>query len=215
MALFIFAISLKEYIWAMEDTGNIVNEAALKYNYISPEEYLELEQAATEKHEYYQGEIFLMSGASKKHNEIYSNMFTDIGHKLKGKGCKPYGSDFRVHIPKNTLYTYPDIIIICGKPELTDDKFDNVVNPSVIIELLSKSTRTYDKGEKFTLYRDIDSLKEYILVDTEKIYVEKHIRNKDNSWQLTDYRLPENSFTIDAVQISLLLKDIYEGVSFE
>lgn len=194
---------------------NIVNEPALQYNYISAEEYLEMEMTATEKHEYYRGEIFAMSGASKEHNEIFSNLFGDIAHKLKGKGCKPYGSNFRVHIPKNTLYTYPDIIIVCGKPELADDKFDNLINPSVIIELLSRSTRNYDKGEKFTLYRDIDSLNEYILVDTEKVYVEKHIRNTDNSWQLTDYRSLEKSFTIDTVQISLFLKDVYDGISFE
>jgi Uma2 family endonuclease len=194
---------------------NIVKEAALQYHYTSPEAYLEQERIATEKHEYYKGEIFAMSGASKENNEIYSNVFTDIGHKLKGKGCKPYGSDFRLHIPKNTLYTYPDIIIICGKPILTDEKFDTVTNPSVIIELLSKATRNYDKGEKFTLYRDIDSLREYILIDTEKTYVEKHIRNDNNSWQLTDYRSQGDSFTIDTVQISLLLKDIYDGVSFK
>ena len=193
---------------------NIVNEPALKYNNISAEEYLKQERAATEKHEYYQGEIFAMSGASKEHNEIFSNFFGDIAHQLKGKGCKPYGSDFRVHIPKNTLYTYPDIIIVCGEPEFTDDKMDTVTNPSVIVEILSKSTRNYDKGEKFTLYRDITTLKEYILVDTEKIHVEKHIRHADNSWQLTDYRYIEEYFTIDCVQISLLLKDIYDGVFF-
>ncbi len=200
----------------MEDSGNIVNEPAVKYyQYISPEEYLAEERKGTEKHEYYRGEIFAMSGASKEHNEVYSNVFTDIGYKLKGKGCKPYGSDFRVHIPKNTLYTYPDIIIVCGKPELTDEKSDTLTNPSVIIELLSKSTRNYDKGEKFTLYRDIDSLKEYILIDTEKIHVEKHVRQADNSWQLTDYKQMKNSFTIESVQISLSLKDVYEGVSFK
>ncbi len=194
---------------------NIVNEPALKYNYISPEEYLEAERAALEKHEYYQGEIFAMSGASLKHNKIFSNLFGDIAFKLKGKGCRPYGSDLRIHIPKNTLFTYPDISIICGEPDLTDDKFDTATNPSVIIELLSKSTRNYDKGEKFTLYRDIDSLKEYILVDTEKIYVEKHIRNADNSWQLTEYKTLDSSFIITTFSLSFLLKDIYEDLSFE
>ena len=139
---------------------NIVNEPVLKYNYISPEEYLAGERAALDKHEYYQGEVFAMSGASLKHNMIFSNLFTDIGSKLKGKSCRPYGSDLRIHIPKNTLYTYPDITIICGAAELTDNEFDTATNPSVIIELLSQSTRNYDKGEKFTLYRDIDSLNE-------------------------------------------------------
>ena len=199
----------------MDNPGNIIQEPALKYNYISPEEYLEQEMAAVEKHEYYRGEVFGMSGASREHNEIYSNIFTDIGSKLKGKGCKPYGSNFRVHIPKNTLYTYPDIIIICGDPELIDEKFGTVTNPSVIFELLSHSTRNYDKGEKFTLYRDIGSLKEYILVDTERIHVEKHIRREDNSWVLTDYRSLDEFFTIETVQVSLLLKDVYDGVTFE
>lgn len=194
---------------------NTVNEPALKHNFISQEEYLAEERAALDKHEYYQGEIFAMSGASLKHNIIFSNLFGELAHKLKSKGCKPYGSDLRIHIPKNTLYTYPDISIICGDPDLTDQEFDTATNPSVIIELLSKSTRNYDKGEKFTLYRDIDSLKEYVLVDTEKIYVEKHIRNADKSWQLTDYTSLENSFTIYSIQHSFSLMDIYEGLSFE
>ena len=193
---------------------NTVNEPALKYNYISPEEYLAEERVALDKHEYYQGEVFAMSGASLKHNVIFSNLFGELAYKLKGKGCRPYGSDLRIHIPKNTLYTYPDISIICGEADLTDKEFDTATNPSVIIELLSKSTRNYDKGEKFTLYRDIDTLKEYLLVDTEKIYVEKHIRNADGSWQLTDYRLLENFFTIDSVQLTILLKDMYESISF-
>lgn len=199
----------------MENTGNILNEPALKYNYISPEEYLELEQAATEKHEYYRGEIFAMSGASLKHNRLFSNVFIGIGTQLKGKDCQPYGSDLRIHIPKNTLYTYPDISIICGNPDLTDEKFDIATNPSVIIELLSKSTRNYDRIEKFSLYRDIDSLQEYILIDTEKVHVEKHLRHKNNSWQLVDYKSLDNSFVIETVLVTLLLKDIYEGISFQ
>ena len=194
---------------------NIVEEPVVKYNYVSQEDYLETERRALEKHEYYQGEIFAMSGASGKHNRIFTNLFIDIGIKLKGKNCLPYGSDLRIHIPKNTLYTYPDISIICGEMELTGDKFDTATNPSVIIELLSDSTRNYDKGEKFTLYRDINSLQEYILIDTEKIHVEKHIRHADNSWQLTDYKSIENTFTISTIQQSFMLKDIYEGISFE
>ena len=193
----------------------LVKEPAVKYNYVSAAEYLAAERVAVEKHEYYQGEIFAMSGASRNHHEIFSNLFVDIGTKLKGKNCKPYGSDFRVHIPKNTLYTYPDISIICGDVDLTDEHFDTVTNPTVIIELLSRSTRNFDKGEKFTLYRDIDSLREYILVDTEKIYVEKNIRHPDNSWQLTDYRSIEDSFTISTVDLSFLLQDIYEGATFD
>ena len=155
-----------------------------------------------------------MSGASLKHNKIFSNVFGELAGKLKGKGCQPFGSDLRIHISKNTLYTYPDISIICGEPNLTDDKFDTATNPSVIMELLSKSTSNYDKGDKFTLYRDIDSLQEYILIDTEKIYVEKHIRNSDKSWPLTDYTSMEDSFSIQTIQLTLSLKDIYSGITF-
>lgn len=180
--------------------------------YISEKDYLEAERLAFEKHEYYKGEIFAMSGASIPHNKIFSNSFADIGTKLKGKKCQPFGSDLRIHIPKNTLYTYPDISIICGEIETTDDKFDTITNPSVIIEILSPSTRNYDKGEKFTLYREIDSLQEYILIDSERIMVEKFIRNADNSWQLTDYKTIEQSFSIATVSIEMQLKDIYEGV---
>lgn len=106
--------------------------------------------------------------------------------------------------------------IVSGKVLVKDDgESDNLLNPSVIIELVSKTTRNYDMGEKFTLYRNIDTLKEYILIDTEKVYVQIHVRNADNSWQLTDYKSIDNSFTIDTVQISLSLKDVYADVSFE
>lgn len=193
---------------------NIINEPAPKYNFISQEEYLEMERAALDKHEYYQGEVFAMSGASLRHNRIAVNTLTDLANKLKDKSCQPYGSDMRIHIPKNTLYTYPDISIICGDAELTDDKFDTATNPSVIIELLSKSTRNYDRFEKFSLYREIASLKEYILIDTQRVHVEKHIRNADNSWQLTDYYSLNDRFIISAVNVSVSLADVYAGISF-
>ncbi|MFZ1525877.1 MAG: Uma2 family endonuclease, partial [Saprospiraceae bacterium] len=127
--------------------------------YFTPEQYLESERLALEKHEFYLGEIFAMSGASFRHNQIFKNTYGNLFNKLKGKPCQPYGSDLRIHIPNNSLYTYPDISIICGKPEMTDTVKDTITNPSVIIEILSKSTYDYDKGQKFTLYRDIDSLR--------------------------------------------------------
>ena len=193
---------------------NELKEPDPKYSYISAEDYLVEERDAFEKHEYYQGEVFAMRGASLRHNKIFSNLFGDLAHKLKGKSFQPFGSDLRIHIPKNTLYTYPDISIICGEPNLTDGKFDTATSPSVIIELLSKSTRNYDKGDKFTLYRDIDSLQEYILIDSEKIYVEKHIRNSDKSWPHTDYTSIEDSFLIHTIELILTLKDIYRGITF-
>jgi Uma2 family endonuclease len=180
--------------------------------YISKNDYLEAERLALDKHEYYKGEVFAMSGASIAHNKIAINCTLEIGNKLKGKNCQPFGSDLRIHIPKNTLFTYPDISIICGEIETVEDKFDTVINPSVIIEILSASTRNYDKGEKFTLYREIDSLQEYILIDSERIMVEKFIRNSDNSWQLTEYKAIEQSFNITTVSIEMQLSTVYEGI---
>ncbi len=193
---------------------NKVEEPALKYNYISQETYLEQERAATEKHEYYQGEVFAMSGASGNHNEICTNLIGEIFPKLKDRGCKPYGSDLRIHVPKNTLYTYPDISIICGDKKYTDDKFDTVTNPSVIIEILSRSTRNYDRLEKFSLYRDILTLQEYILVDSQRTHIEKYARNANNTWELSDHDSLEEILTIVTVDIRIPIKDIYHGLLF-
>jgi Uma2 family endonuclease len=177
--------------------------------YITQEEYLEAERQALDKHEYYAGEIFAMSGASLPHNIIFSNTIGSLSAKLKGKPCRPFGSDLRVHIPKNTLYTYPDITIICGQPKTTDDKMDTVTNPSVIIEILSKSTYDYDKGQKFTLYREIATLKEYILIDSMAIRVETLTRNEDDSWTFREYKSLYGEFTIETVGEMMKLSDIY------
>jgi Uma2 family endonuclease len=180
--------------------------------FITQEQYLEAERSALDKHEYYDGEIFAMSGASLTHNIISSNTIGSLSSKLKGKSCRVFGSDLRIHIPNNSLYTYPDISIICGKPETTDDNMDTITNPSVIIEILSKSTRDYDKGQKFTLYRDIESLKEYILIDSQTIRVEKYTRNDDNSWLLRDYQSIDDVFVIETINEQMMLSEIYLDV---
>ena len=183
--------------------------------YITQEEYLNSERLAIEKHEYFQGEIFAMSGASIPHNIIFRNTFGDIINKLKGKSCQPFGSDLRIFIPENTLYTYPDISIICGEIETTDDNFDTATNPTVLIEILSKSTRGYDKGAKFTLYRKIKSLQEYIMIDSEQMMVIKQIRNNDKSWQLTEYISSEEIFELNSVKIKMKLSEIYDGLKLK
>jgi len=181
-------------------------------NIVSASDYLIMERASTEKHEFYRGEVSAISGAGIQHNIIFSNTFGILSNQLKGKNCRPFGSDLRIHIPLNSLYTYPDISVVCGKIETTDNTFDTIINPSIIIEILSATTRDYDKGGKFALYRDITSLKEYIIIDSEQVAVEKFIRNMDGSWQLTEFKQLTESFTIETVAISLLLKDLYEGV---
>lgn len=193
---------------------NEVKEPALKYPLISQEDYLAMERSATEKHEYFKGEVFAMSGASMDHNLIVNNINTLVLPFLKGKGCKMFGSDLRIHIPENTLFTYPDLSIICGTPVTTSDEKDNFISPSVLIEVLSKSTRDYDRGSKFTLYRSIRSLKEYITIDSLSVNVEVWKRNPDDSWVLHDFRLITDSFTISTIGFTLQLSDIYEDVTF-
>jgi Uma2 family endonuclease len=180
--------------------------------YITEKEYLVAERLATEKHEYFQGEVFAMSGASKAHNEIAMNCSVELAVKLKGKPCRPYGSDFRVNIPKNTLYTYPDISVYCNEPETLDAENDTATNPTVIVEILSKSTRNYDQGEKFALYRQIESLKDYILIDSETVKVIKHTKMDDESWVLKEYKSIEDSFSIPSIGVTLNLLDLYENV---
>jgi Uma2 family endonuclease len=180
--------------------------------YVTPEQYLESERLALEKHEFYLGEIFAMSGASFNHNQIFKNTYGTLYSKLKGKPCQPYGSDLRIHIPGNSLYTYPDISVICGTPEMTDTVKDTITNPSIIIEILSKSTYDYDKGQKFTLYRDIDSLKEYILIDSMSVRVEHYHRNEDSSWTLKDYRIIDDTLNIETIAADLQLSDVYADV---
>lgn len=178
---------------------------------LSVEEYLQFEKASRDKHEYFKGEIFAMAGAGARHNVIFSNFFISIGMQLKGKPCKPYGSDLRIHIPENSLFTYPDISIICGEIIPSQIDADTAVQPTVIIEILSPSTRNYDQGIKFKLYREIPTLKEFITIDSESIGIEAYRINSQGNWELKDHRSIDETLTIPTVGLSLSLKEIYEG----
>ena len=194
---------------------NEVKEPAPKFNFVSQEAYLEMERVSDTKHEYYKGEVFAMSGASWEHNVIVKNINTLVLPFLKGKPCDIFGSDLRIHIPENTLYTYPDFSIICGKPETNDEEKDTIIKPSAIIEVLSKSTKDYDRGSKFMLYRSINTLNEYITVDSLSISIEIYTRNPDNTWILSEFKQPQDSFVISTIGLRLLLKDVYEDVALE
>ncbi len=182
---------------------------------ITSEEYLHWEQSALGKYEYYRGEVFAMAGAGRRHNKIYSNLFGRLAAKLVGNICQPYGSDLRIHIPENTLFTYPDISIICH--DIIDESADDAyaVEPAVIIEILSASTKSYDRGDKLRLYRDIPSLEEYILVDSESIAIEAFHINAAGHWELEEYRSLEQKLNIRTVRLSLLLAEIYEGTKLQ
>jgi Uma2 family endonuclease len=194
---------------------NMVKEPAPKYTHMTPNEYLAMERASQVKHEYFRGEVFAMSGASLAHNRIVKNINTLVLPFLKNKPCDMFGSDLRIHIPENTLYTYPDFSIICGEIEVSDNENDNVLNPSVIIEVLSKSTRDYDRGTKFTLYRSINSLKEYILVDSLAVSVEIFTKAEDHTWVLKEYQLMNDELFISTIELRIILKDIYQDVHFD
>ena len=191
-----------------------INEPAVAYSKqkMSVQEYLEMENAADEKHEYYKGEIFAMSGAKVSHVIISDNILTVLKQKLKSKSCKPFGSDLRIHIEANTLFTYPDISIVCGDIITLNNDDYNVLNPAVIVEVLSKSTKNYDRGEKFKLYRDIATLKEYILVDSESMHIEIFRLNKNDHWELEEYNSLSDSVTIEAINETVFLSEIYDGV---
>lgn len=190
-----------------------VREPAIAYGKkkLSIEEYLQFEKESVERHEYYQGEIFAMSGASNSHNWIFTNLFGSLINKLKGSPCRPYGTDMRMHIPENTLFTYPDISIYCGEAQPTEFDQESFLHPSVIFEILSPSTKEYDRGEKFKLYRDISTLREYMLVDTESIGIENFQINEKGFWELHEYKLPDDIVNLPALQISLSVREIYEG----
>ncbi len=185
-------------------------EHAYQKKYYSIHEYLEMENDAIEKHEYYKGEIFAMSGAGNRHNIISVNIIASLHNSLKGKTCQPYGSDMRIHIPQNTLFTYPDISIICGNIIPSEEDENTSTNPTVIIEILLPSTRNYDRGVKFMQYRAIPTLKEYILVEAESIHVEQFAINKDGLWQLKEYSSPADQLVIEYLGATLLLKDVYD-----
>lgn len=192
-----------------------VREPAVAYGKrnLTIEEYLEFEKTSEEKHEYYKGEIFAMSGSKVPHNTIAMNLSVALGQKLKGKSCKPFNSDQRIYIPQNSLFTYPDISVVCGKIETKDNDDWNLLNPTVIIEVLSKSTRDYDMGGKFALYRDIPTLKEYILIDSQSLNVYAFRINDGGHWELEEYKRMEDVLNVRILELSIPLAEIYEGVS--
>lgn len=184
--------------------------------YYSPEEYLDIERRALHKSEYYQGEIFAMAGANLNHNRIVSNTIFAIRDSLrkKGKTCEVFPSDLRIHIPQNTLYTYPDVSVICGEPQFTDDHFDVVTNPTVLVEVRSKSTKDY-RSEKFRLYRDIETLQSYILISSDSLLVEVFTKKQNNLWELRIYDKIEENMNIAILEAEIPIQELYLNVSFE
>ena len=136
-------------------------------SFLTPEQYLEIERQAASKSEYWQGEMFAMAGASREHNLLAGNLYVSLHQQLRRRPCEVYQSDMRVWIPATGLYTYPDVVAVCGEPRFTDDHVDTLVNPTFVAEILSPTTEAYDRGRKFEHYRKVESLQEYLLVAQE------------------------------------------------
>lgn len=184
--------------------------------YISPDDYLVMERASLDKHEYLEGEIFQMAGTSLEHAAISSNINSSLVFQFKKRDCQSFQSDLRVHVPATGLYTYPDVVAVCGKPQIADDEFlDILLNPILIIEVLSPSTAAYDKGAKFEHYRTIESLREYLLVWQDKKRVARYTKADDGSWVLTDFIGDEATIHLTSVDASLTIEDIYDKVIFK
>jgi Uma2 family endonuclease len=179
----------------------------------SEEEYLRLENDAFEKSEFFQGQIIKMIGATPNHNRVKENVIGEIYPALKkGKSCRSSSSDQRIHIPANSLYTYPDIIIVCGPNKFSALDRITIINPSVIIEILSPSTAEYDRGHKFKLYRDIETLQEYVTIDSRKSEAQVYRRMPDDQWILADDAFSlTDSITIQTIGATLLMAELYDG----
>ena len=182
----------------------------------TPEEYLRRERDAAQKHEYYHGEVFAMAGGSPDHSLVIANFSREIGNRLKGGPCRVYDSNLRVRIPRTTLYTYPDVSVICGERQFDplDGNKETVLNPTVLVEVLSPTTESWDRGGKFRNYQQIESLREYVLVSTDKMLVETFLRQPEGSWIYHPAAGREARVRLNALGIDLPLSEIYDGVDF-
>lgn len=181
--------------------------------FLTPEEYLAFERKATTKHEYLNGQIIAMSGASREHNLITVNTVNQLYTQLIDGACETYVSEMRVKNYQTDSYTYPDIVVVCDEPRFEDDVFDTLLNPIVLIEVLSPSTEAYDRGEKFAHYRQIASLQEYVLVSQDRISVEHYLR-QGTQWLLTEFRGLEEVLSLISIGCELRLQDIYRRITF-
>jgi Uma2 family endonuclease len=179
---------------------------------VTEEEYLAIDRAAEVRSEFFDGEMFAMSGGSMRHAQLQANLHGELYVALRGSDCQAFTSDFRVLVSPGRMYAYPDVTGVCGKPLLVDERQDILVNPTVIFEVLSPSTEYYDRGVKFQYYRGIESLRDYILVDQNQVRIEQYTRGEANTWTLHDYQRPEEELRIDSIQASLLVDRIYDRI---
>jgi Uma2 family endonuclease len=179
---------------------------------LSREEYLAWERAAETKHELRGGEVVAMSGASREHNIIALNMGALLNTQLRDRTCEVYNADMRVAVEVIGDYTYPDVVVVCGEPRFEDGAFDILTNPTVLVEVLSPSTEDYDRGNKFTAYRQIASLRDYVLVAQDRVIVEHYSRRGEQEWLLVILTSQDSTLHLDSIGCELPLAEIYRKV---
>jgi len=186
---------------------------AAAYAYVTPEDYLAFEREAEIKHEYCNGQLYAMSGATRAHNLITGNMFVALHTQLKGRTCEVYTGEMRVLVDaaRSYAYRYPDVVVACEEPRFEDDVFDTLLNPTVIVEVLSPSTAARDRGEKFEDYGQLASLHEYVLVAQKEVCVEHYLR-QGSQWVSHEYRELDAVLRLMSIHCALPLREIYERV---
>lgn len=180
--------------------------------FLTPEQYLEIERKAEYKSEYYRGEMFVMAGAREAHNLIVANVIGELRQQVRSSPCRTYPSDMRVQVGGTGLYTYPDAVVVCNQPKFADGNSDILLNPVVLVEVLSPSTEAYDRGFKFTQYQSIESLKAYVLIASTYMRVDLFIPQSDGSWRLTTAGQAEDVVELQSIGCRLRLADLYEKV---
>ena len=186
-------------------------ETAAARTFLTPEEYLAKERKALTKSEYRNGQMYALPGASRKHNLVTVNTLVELHLQLRNRVCEVYPSDMRVKVSPTGTYTYPDVIVVCDEPRFEDSYFDTLLNPTVLIEVLSPSTEAYDRGKKFASYQKLDSLCEYVLIAQDKVCVEHYLR-AGQDWNLTEFRSLTDVFRLISIACELSLQAIYAKV---
>lgn len=186
--------------------------AAQPQRHLTVEEYLTVERASQMRHEYFDGEVFAMGGASRRHNLIVTNLVRELSLQLKGEPCETFASDMRVKVEETGLYTYPDVVVVCGEAHFDDERSDTLLNPTLIVEVLSESTEAYDRGRKFEHYRSLASCTDYLLVAQDHVRVEHFSRQPEQGWLLTEAGGLDDVVGLPSIGCELSLSEIYERV---
>jgi Uma2 family endonuclease len=186
-----------------------------RQTFLTPQQYLEIERQADHKSEYFAGEVFAMVGASRKHNLLATNVTREMSEQLKERDCEVYAADMRVKVDVTGLYTYPDVVVACDGPHFDDNAVDTLLNPIVLIEVLSDSTEAYDRGKKFAHYRKLESLREYLLIAQDRCHVEHYVRQADNQWLLSETDEPNGEVFLPSIKCTLQVAEVYDKVRFE